>query len=282
MIRVRKIFAYWTKKDVSTLANFDITISEGYDSFFIDEGELYEQVLEELKKEDRSFLRLTKKKEISDSLASARFSKKEIKDASCYSLGFQNIGYPQPEINFDYRNRIFKVNCSITKEGGCGYSDQQKDSYYIKKEPKFNSKNLLFSLHWEPDKVFVQKEFYDSFFKPRGYKYRPVFKKLGKERLETVVQLEIPICESAMDFENSWYKTTAETYAAYGRFRYSVKTGDYLPPFKAPVNQEFFMSQELFDTGGSTFRHIVTTKDFFDELSEFFKYPSHGLVPSKN
>ncbi|XLS29207.1 hypothetical protein ACJD0Z_18670 [Flavobacteriaceae bacterium M23B6Z8] len=294
MKRIRHIGAIWKQNDVVDLANFGIKIDEGYDYFNIEENENYQKIKSTILNRNREVLsdKITgyhpennpnQKRDLFDRLAVVRFDKKEIKKASYYSFFLKSFGYPQPDKDFDYQERVYEFSCPVvSNQGCCGFSDRQKDSFYISKVPRFNSKNLLFSLNWEPDVVLIQKEFFSTFFEPRGYRSIPVFKKLGKEEAKDVVQLKIPICKSPLDLSDSWYSDTGSVCKCCGTVRYSNQTCDFLPPFKNDMNQELCLSQEIFGSGGSSFRRIIISKNFFSELSQHFSYPERSLMPSEN
>ena len=283
MKKIRKIFAKWIKEDISFLAKYDISITEGYNSFFIEEGEIYHEMIKNLMNPDYSFISRLSKNEFSDNFAVVKFENDEIKSASYYSIFLKHIGYPQPDGNFNYRERVYEFSCPIgIGKGCCGFHNKQKDAFYINKIPKFNKKNLLFSLHWEPDVILIQKDFFSKFFEPRGYKSLPVFKKLGKEEVKDIVQLVVPICKSPLDLSNSWYRDTKSICKCCGTVRYSNQTCDFLPPFENSTAQELCLSQEIFGSGGSSFRRIIITKEFFSELSKHFSYPEWSLMPSRD
>ncbi len=255
MIRRRFISGDWTSKEVQSLQKLGIKVSIGYSNFIIEEGETYNR-LERLLKNHRG--------KLTNIYTSSVFTVKEINDSDYLSIILANKGYPQPQQNIEsYREKTFEINCS-----SCGYKDKQITSFRIKDEPKWKKNEVLFSLYWEYDSVFVKKEFYEKIFRPLNIDHRDVLIHKSGKVAETVVQLIPPISPSSLLMKDSWYSKHAETTNCCNRIRYTSTIGDFLPSFEFNPNISICLTQEIFGSEGNTFRKIIVNKKIFNLLVE--------------
>jgi hypothetical protein len=123
---IYKIYGDWKKSEVNILATHGINVELGYDSFDIEEGIIYQELL--------PFLNKLKAQIFYGTL----YDEEEIDSSSLlvYNGSWTN-GYPQPENDFGYIGITFnKENyCKI-----CGTGLIQQSPFLLKKEPKWKTK----------------------------------------------------------------------------------------------------------------------------------------------
>lgn len=250
MKKWKRIFGYWTKKEVNHLAQKGIILQtgSGYESFDIEEeNELYK----ELKKS--TFFKNVK--EFSDRQIGTSFSEKEINDSYYLGIFFKTKGYPQPYMNFGFLDKTYVEyykSSGIPKIG-------QPNPFILKGEPKWKKNELIFTLIWVPDALFVKKDFFDKVLNPLGFNSRKVYINQNKTVAKTVVQWIIPSCSSKMELDNSVYDT-GNICSESGIKKYSQQILDFLPPFKEEVSQGICLSKEYFGEGMATFHKIIINK----------------------
>ncbi|MGS0524070.1 hypothetical protein ACU8V7_01690 [Zobellia nedashkovskayae] len=102
MIKTRRIYANWSPSDVKFLKKSGVILSseEGYCSFDIEEGDLYESL-------KKSFLTKTRDN-FSDNQIGTSFTVEEINQSEYFAVFLPTKGYPQPASDGSYRDITFK------------------------------------------------------------------------------------------------------------------------------------------------------------------------------
>ncbi|WP_024772336.1 hypothetical protein [Aquimarina macrocephali] len=255
MIKRRFISGDWTSKEVQSFKKLDIHINEGFSHFVVEESIICDRMEK---------LLTSHKGEVTNIPTSAIFIKEEIDKAQYVAITLGNKEYPQPQQNIDsYRRNTYEITFPVSS---CGYKEKQIAPFRIKQEPKWKKNEVMFSLHWEYDSVLVEKTFYEDVFKPMGLDSRDVIIHKSGKISETVVQLIVPVAESPLNMENSWYSQHKEILDCCGRIRYTPTSGDFLPSFKEPINNPICLTQEIFGSEGNSFRRIIVSKELLNIL----------------
>ena len=177
-------FAKWRKKDVEYLNSLKLNkvIKEGYDGFWVEEGDVYEVIMNKFSK--KGFFSSDTPEGFSVKQSGVTFSKKEIESAKFYNLigTGSPIAVAQPD---NYREIVFSSECG-------NYRVNKKQISQFSIEPiklKKNQKNFTIAGEW--DKMFFNKEFYQEALKPLGLKFFEVLDyKTGKPNIEHEKQME--------------------------------------------------------------------------------------------
>ncbi|HNW49884.1 MAG TPA: hypothetical protein PKH79_02305 [Prolixibacteraceae bacterium] len=201
------------------------------------------------------------------------FSKKELDNATYLSMeGIRDYGYPQPDDDLDYRYQVYSHICPK-----CGVAETQVNPFYIKGEPKWG-KSKIFSLTWELEKLFVEKEFYLEIFKPLGVEYLPVIIHRSGKVAETVVQLKLPVVEEMLDMTGIAYKECP----VCSKRRYESVVLDFLPGFKKKIDYPIFLSNEFFGPhyyGG--YRRIFVSQEFRSLMTKLKQINPERYIPTR-
>ena len=268
-------FAKWRKQDVEFLNSFNLikTIKEGYDGFWIEEGDTYEKIMEKFSKKSFLFSKTNQPSEFKVKMSSVTFSKEELDNANYYVLceTGKPKGYPQPKEG--YVKEVFNFDeCNFIRNNRI-----QKAPFRIKK-PKWEKNQINFSLNWDWDRMFFKKKFYQEVLAPLGLKYIEVLDYSTGKPLNDTIQLDIPISPSRILMENSVYDINKPNC---GVKQYSGKILDFFPPFKKVFDFYICYSQEEFDNG---YKRIIISKEFCKLLVEhkIIKYNSEHIIPMKS
>lgn len=239
MTSLHKIFSDWNRDQIEVLKNHGIKVELGYDSFWLEEGELYWQL--------KPFF---DKWTIKETVVS-KFSEAEEDNASLlvFSTPWAN-GYPMPDSDNGFR-KITYDDCDYCN--ACGIGLKQKEPFRLKTSPKWSGKKKLFSLNWVYDEIFVHKEFYESFFKPIGIGSEKVLLYRKDILIEDTLQLTIPESGSTLELEGYSF----EICKTCNRKRYDLINKGFFPPFNDSQNEfKIFKSKEWFGTGANARKYI--------------------------
>ncbi|CAL2079191.1 hypothetical protein [Tenacibaculum sp. 190524A05c] len=266
-------FAKWRKRDAEFLNNLNLVkkVKEGYDGFWVEEGEVYEKIMKKFTSKS-FFSSNSKPPEFKVKMSSVVFSKEELDSANYYMLcGIRSAKqYPKPEN--DYKSQVFNFEeCDYVR-----INKKQKAPFRIDK-PKWKQNQVAFSLELEWDFMFFKKEFFQEVLKPIGLKYKEVLNHSTGEPLEDTVQLDIPLAESKILIENSAYDIYEPRC---GIKQYARQYLDFFPPFEKEFNFHICHTQEEFDGG---FKRSIISKEFCQLLltHKLIKYNSDYLIPMK-
>lgn len=192
MRNVHKIFHDWRKEQIAILAKHNIKVETGYDSFWLEENDIYLQL--------KSFFVEWGVKET----VVSKFSEEEENDA--HRLIFLSPwanGYPMNDYDTGYKKTTYDDTeyCNT-----CGICLSQKEPFRLKKEPNWIGHKKMFSLNWVYDELFVKKDFYENLFKPIGIKNEEVLLYKKETVIEDTVQLLIPVTETSLNLEGYPYE----------------------------------------------------------------------------
>lgn len=234
----------WREKDI--LKSYGIILEEGFQTFIVDESNQYWEEIS----------RLIKVWKASD-VVQTRFTKSELETADYLALYPKWLNdFPQPEESYLNESYDLKTYCS-----SCGVGKVQKSSIRIKGEPKWG-KNLLFSLNWIFDEVFVERGFYSRFLKPLGIESREVVVHKRNSISESTVQLVLPVTEASLNLDQYPFLKCAECDS----IKYLPINKGFFPPFNQPVEYPIFKSKEYFGSGASADQRIFVGSKLRDVL----------------
>jgi hypothetical protein len=244
------------------LENHGIKVEIGYDSFWLDEGELYWKL--------KPYFDKWKVKET----VVSKFSAIEEDSASLlvFSSPWAN-GYPMPDIDNGFMKTTYDdtAYCNV-----CGMGLVQKEPFRLKTLPKWSGHKKIFSLNWVYDELFIHKEFYESYFKPMGIECMDVLLYRKDIIIEDTVQLIIPESGSSLMIEGYSF----EVCKSCGRKRYDLINRGFFPPFKERQSVlNIFKSKEWFGTGANARKYIFINQSIRTELIDL-KLKA-GYIPCK-
>jgi hypothetical protein len=245
---VYKIYNDWKTSQIKILSQFNIKVEVGYDSFEIEEGDIYFQ----LKKYFNEW-------GVSE-FYGTEYNEKEISSSKIliYNGSWSN-GYPQPEDDFGYIGTTYKKE-SYCKN--CGTGLVQQEPFRIKKEPNWGTKKM-FELNWIFDEIFVRKEIYEQVFRKYDVDYKEVLQYKKETIIENIVQLILPTSKSKINIENQPF----ETCNSCGIKKYSLQIKGFFPSLIENDNPfQIFKSQEYFGSGANAHKKIFITQKLRQEL----------------
>lgn len=286
MIKHYSVFAKWRKKDVEFLNTLNLSRKpeEGYFGFSVQEGEIYEKIIDKYSKKDLLFNKI-KPPEFSINFGLVTFSKEELDNAKYYAISSippysaPSTRYPQPNKSGEYIPQVFSGD--IKKHLNYYYVSQKKQIAPFKiKKPKWRKNEVCFNLGLEAEYTCFKKDFYQEVLAPLGLKSMEVLDYKTGKPLEDTVQLIIPLAESKLLLENSAYDIhpIEETR---GYKEYAVQTLDFFPPFEHEFDFHICYSQEYFAGG---LKRIIISKKFCNLLLKYniIEYNTHQLTPLKD
>lgn len=257
MIKHRWVSAEWSKNDASFLAQKGIAIdvNGGFNIIKINEND---PIYHELK---RSFFTQTRNS-FKDEHVASTFSDEELDGCRYFAFFVTEKGYPQP--NPGNRGYLKKTYVDYYPYSQIPKNGQQKP-FILKGEPKWRGKDKAFTPVGVYDALFVKKDFFDEFLKPLGHKFREVYINSKGDISKGTVQWVLPICNSKMKLENTWYYN-GDDCPESGIKRYSPKILDFLPPFKEEPKFNICLTKEYFGEYGMSFRRFVANRKMVDFL----------------
>ena len=225
------------------------------------------------------------------------FSEKE----KCNSLylsvyAIKMLGYPQPEDWYDddddedleapypyeknaYLHNVFEIDKASEMYGVL--RGKQTGYISIQGEPKWG-KSSIGALHWLEDILFTTAEMYQKVFEPLGIACKHVLGYGNQKPLTTVVQL-LPqgVSKSRLLLDNETLDNK-EYIQEWGLERYCLGGKGFYPSFETnPGNYDFFVSQELFGTGGANFKELFISQKLY-QLLKMNKVRGLSYYPQKN
>ena len=103
----------------------------------------------------KEFARLTKKHKVSRNPPLAVYSQEELDEAQWLSIrSTWRYGYPQPEDDMEY---VYTTYDAANYCESCKYGLVQKESFVLKREPNWGTRNFLM-INWVHDELFVSKK----------------------------------------------------------------------------------------------------------------------------
>jgi hypothetical protein len=273
-----RFFDNFSRKQVAELQQIGIKVEEGCDAFVLyaddPKFELVKQYFGDTWEEEYV------------SVTETDFTDKE-KSNSPY-LGIwarKRLGYPQPEDWYDddeeednednaphlYRNNAYLYNVfEIDKVSEMYGVLRGKQTGYlsISGEPKWG-KSSVGALFWIEDILFTTPEVYQKVFEPLGIECRKVLGYGNQKPLKTIVQL-IPqgVAKSKLLLQEEIVGEKANIQE-WNLERYCLNGKGFYPSFENnPGDYDFFVSQELFGTGGMNLKENFISQKLYRRLKE--------------
>ncbi len=249
MKNLHKVFSDWSKKQIAILDKYNIKVETGYDSFWIEENNIYQQLKPYFDEWG-----------IKETIIS-KFTQEEENNAErLVWAGTWANGYPMNDSDFGYQKTTYNDDnfCST-----CGMGLIQKEPFRLKKAPNWGGSKKIFSLNWVYDELFVKKEVYETLFKSKGIKFEKVLLYKKETVIEDTVQLILPVTEVPLNIEGYPY----EICKACSRLRYDLINKGFFPSFKDDVgNTPIFKSREWFGTGANARKYIFISQELRQHL----------------
>ncbi|MEE6452789.1 hypothetical protein RAH41_19675 [Gottfriedia acidiceleris] len=199
------------------------------------------------------------------SLVDTIYSQKEFNNAKWLRVRSKwRWAYPQPEGKMAYRHITYNDEKLCN---GCGRGLVQKDSFRLKKSPKWSSKNFLMP-NWIEDELFISSKAKDELQKSslKGFDFYEV-KKNAKDNviLDDVHQLYInDQLKPGMLEDSDTIASTLHCNKCEGtKFIYSGKGFKYQNSVFENVYVDIIKSAETFGDGHMCARLIFISQDFF-------------------
>ncbi len=254
----RRIFTKWTKKQISTLKEFNLEVEEGYDFLSMDENATYYKLVPYFEKWN-----------IESNHRYFDFSKEEILKADyCIITGCYEGGYPMPDGDFGYEKLTFDMSLYCQS---CGMVKVQKDAFRLKKAPN----HKIFKLTWIWDELFVQLDIYRNIFEPLGIKCREIRLFKGDKIIPNIVQLIIPNTDEPLNLQ----EYSSQICPVCGKTKYEAKVNGFYPIQKNPL-PHLYRSKEYFGDGGAADRKIFISGKLRDILIKEKVMKYYWFVPS--
>lgn len=247
MKRIIQISNNWNEEQVTVLRQYGLNIEEGFFSLLVDADRVEPRVLSLLENWDVLIGR------------GVEFEKKEILSAEyCILIRFNTCGYPMPDCDFGFRDLTY----SNTKDycANCDIQKKQKDDFRIKQIPK----SKFWTLEWVYDEFFVDKDVYDTVFKPFGVDCRNVKHYKDDSDVSSFVQLIIPEIEQNLDLGDYEYNTCKKC----GRIKYDPSIKGYFPLQETPT-LHIYKSHEFFGSGSFAYKRIFVSAQLRDKMLEY-------------
>lgn len=198
--------------------------------------------------------------EFTDKLSQILFSPVEIENAftiAISTLPMRSIGYPKPEEDFGYMNKVYLNPCPK-----CGIHEGQVAPFSIQNIPKFSKSFNWFTIGWVYDAVFVNKDWYDRTLSRFNIQTWPVVNYKSNLIIKNIVQLKLPVIDKdIMDHFKQW---PMEMCSECNRKKPIPKVLDYFA--QVEFNKHMAMTNVFFGSGKSAQQKIVISKEIMDVL----------------
>ncbi|OJW01550.1 MAG: hypothetical protein BGO52_13765 [Sphingobacteriales bacterium 44-61] len=252
MKNIHKIFSDWNITQIIILEKFGVKVEEGYDSFILEEGEVYNSLKPYL---DKWHVR-------NDTIS--QFSDQDLNNAD--RLVLRDVwanSYPMPDGDGGYKKLTYEDTDYCTE---CGVGLLQKEPFRLKKEPNWGNKKI-FSLNWIYDELFVERSFYETLLKGYEIEAKPVLLYKKDTIIDSVLQLVIPITSASLQLDSYAF----EVCKSCGRKRYALINHGFFPPFEehSDESRHLFKSNEYFGTGANARRYIFISSELRKQLEKF-------------
>jgi hypothetical protein len=209
------------------------------------------------------------KKHNKNSISERVYSKKEIDSAEWLRIRTKwRSEYPQPEDGGEYK-KITYDDSAYCSSCGCGLV--QKDSFRLKKSPKWGKKNFLM-LNWVESELFVTDEVANQLmdYDIKGLNVLSVIDHKTNEPLENVKQLKISnklkLSMATFDVgitkENNCTQCQSIKYLLSGRSPLVFKREVFVD------SADIVKSGEVFGDGLVCLEMILISKRMYDSLSK--------------
>lgn len=249
MINLHKIFSDWNKKQILTLAKYNINVEIGYDSFWLEENDTYRELKPYFDEWG-----------VKETIIS-KFSEEEEDNAKrLILLSPWANGYPMPDGDGGYKNTTYDDSYYCKT---CGMGLKQKEPFRLKKAPNWNGHKRMFSLNWVYDELFTKKDFYEKVFKPIGIKIENVLLYKKETIIGDTAQLIIPETEAVLNLEDYPFDICKDCNSK----RYDLINKGFFPSFKEDIeDMPIFKSKEWFGTGANARKYIFVSQALRQEF----------------
>jgi hypothetical protein len=262
-----RIVNNFNKEEQDKLERLGINVSEGWDSFEIDE---HNQNVERIKNMlNKDWDNITQKK--------SYFSEKD-RTLAPYLNIYSNkmLGYAKTDVEavidkyeypfdlYPYYKGIFEI-IKTDKQFGI-LRGNQNGYYFLENEPNWGGNDIA-SANYIEDAFFVKPEVYEKIFRPLNIKSLPVINYKTQTKLENVVQIvQQGISKSHLIINKTQIKE--KTYIKNWNIdKYVLSDDSYYPSFdSSPGEFDFFYTHEYFGTGGLTQRNTIISKKLYSIL----------------
>ncbi|MGE3801053.1 MAG: hypothetical protein AB7H80_08540 [Candidatus Kapaibacterium sp.] len=252
----------WSREDVEMLRSKGVNVDVGIHAIQLEEDDLYSELA--------SFF---KEREVVN-IEYAEFTAQELNEASLlFYTGTWENGYPQPKRNKAYLNATFDLSryCSV-----CGIGKVQNAPFRIKSEPKWG-KRKMFELFWEPDALFVESTFYETYLSPLGLLSKEVLIHKSEKVANSVVQVLLPDIDLHLDLSEISYENCTNCHRA-----------KYSPVVRKPYRKRkeldvaapsIFRGNNYFGSGGLAFKQIFISQEVRKQWIQLKATRQHQFVP---
>ncbi|MCD7036334.1 hypothetical protein LRR81_18985 [Metabacillus sp. GX 13764] len=198
------------------------------------------------------------------SLVETIYSPKEFNNAEWLSVRSKwRWEYPQPEGKMEYRHITYNDEKLCI---GCGRGLVQKDSFRLKKTPKWASKYFLM-LNWVEDELFISSKAKEELQKSslKGIHFYDVKRAKDNVSFDDVYQLHIKEKLSpGMIEDNETIASTIQCHKCGGtKFIHNGKGIKYKKSVFNKVDVDIIKSAETFGDGHMCARIILVSQEFF-------------------
>ncbi len=235
----------------------------------LDDG-LFSHDIDEKSEEYNMIKHLALSLNLYDRVIGTLFTQQEIEQAEILVFrGAWVTGYPQPEKPIEFSGNTYSNSCPE-----CGIHDEPKAPFQMK-EPNLG-KHKIMQLNWIFDEIFVERNFYQSFFKDFGIGMREAMLYKKNEPVKTVLQLDIPKAEFALDMNGLEFSTCP----VCKKIKYTpVEIGFFPAPPR--TNFHILKTKEFFGSGHSAFNKILMSHEIMSELVKIKVAKYYNFVPAK-
>lgn len=202
-------------------------------------------------------------------ICDTHFSKDELQNAQWLTVRSKWLnGYPQPENNFKYETITYS-NDNYCKE--CGAGLVQVDSFRIRKEPKWSTKNFMM-LNWVFDEIFLNIKAKNILEENdiTGISFLPVKNSRGDIILDNIFQLIINTKIDNGLIDDQPHIREMYVCESCGTKKY-ISNGKGMLKYKKEVFENVFdivKSSELFGSGKVATNEIFVNQKVYKLLSD--------------
>lgn len=256
-------FAEWRAQDLKFLNALGLNkeIELGVDIFYVEEGEIYDRIVEHYSRTGQLFKRI-RPKDFDCELVGVTFSEKEIDLAKSCSL---SLGIGKLEDLWadhgTWKTELYDGICP-----NCGRPiGEQKRPWVLKKDFKQLDKHPFVGFEGLGGFVFCNKTVADLIQKEFGIGHMEVL--IGQKRRisEHLVQLTIPLAPYDLNIEGNDFGTPYESNnevlcATCGQRTFTNQILDFFPPFEKEFGFDIVLTREWF----GWYRRFVLSRRFLD------------------
>jgi hypothetical protein len=167
----------------------------------------------------------------------------------------------QPEEDFKYLNSTYDLSNYCSK---CGIGAVQKESFRMKKEPKWGKRGIL-QLNWVFDQYFVLPDVWRDVFKIFDIPFLPVIHHRSGKKLSTVLQLSNLENTELENIDSYPYEICNECE----RKKYLPISIGRFPKLKIIPKSHIVRTKEHFGSGGSAFNGVIVSQELYKQIRKY-------------